>query len=93
MAVETDADRAAYLADFGVTAIYGGSSFTVIYDRPYVDTGDMAGYAPEAMARTADVTSAGVEVGEAITIDGTAFTVRRIEPDGTGMTVLGLEAA
>lgn len=90
--VESAADRAALLADFGVSAVSGASSLTVLYFAPYADAGEMAGYKPSALARTADVSSAGISFGSEIMIDGAEFAVRGLEPDGLGMTTLVLEA-
>lgn len=93
MPIETDTDRLALLADFGVTASYSGAAFSVIRDTPYMESQGIAGYVPTALARASDVAAAGVAFGGGITIDGVAYTVRGIEPDGTGMTQLILEEA
>jgi len=101
MAVESAADRAVFvdIDDFGVAASYtpsGGVAATVngIFDNEFieVDAGGGIGIAmqqPRFHCRTADVSSAAE--GDAITISGTAYTVRIVQDDGTGMTVFVLE--
>ncbi len=88
MAVETDTERLAMLNDFGVDVVISAVTYKGIYDRPYAAPGDMAGYAPELLMRTSDVTGSAVARGDGITIDGTSFTVREIQRDGTGFTTL-----
>lgn len=101
MAVESATDRAVFvdIDDFGTAATYtpsGGSAATVngIFDNEFieVDAGGGVGVAlnqPRFHCRTADVSSAAE--GDAITISGVAYTVRIVQDDGTGMTVLILE--
>ena len=101
MAVETATDRAALFGinDFGVTATYSRgvttSSVIGIFDNLYV-TVDIAevGYAsaePEFLMQSSQVPSGAVQ-GDTLTIDATAYIVRNIEPDGTGVTRLRLQA-
>lgn len=107
MAVETAADRLSMVSadDFGVTATYApqpsGSSASIegIFDREFelVDfDGDtaVASRGPVFMCRSADVeaTANGGRTGDYLTVSGTAYTIRIIRPDGTGMTELRLEA-
>ena len=102
MAVESAADRAIFfdVDDFGTAATYtpdGGSASTVngIFDNDFieVDAGGGVGVAlqqPRFQCRTADVASAAE--GDAIVISAVNYTVRIVQDDGTGMTVLVLEA-
>lgn len=101
MAVESATDRAVFvdIDDFGTAATYtpsGGLAATVngIFDNEFieVDAGGGVGVAlnqPRFHCRTADVSSAAE--GDAITIGGVSYTVRIVQDDGTGMTVLILE--
>ena len=101
MAVESATDRLIFLntSDFASSGTYvpsGGSASTVkgIFDNGYsaIDMGGQVAVAsvePQFMCRTADVSSAAE--GDALTIDSVAYTLRRVEDDGTGMTVLFLE--
>lgn len=100
MSVETAADRAALLADFGVAATYtpaGGDPVpvTVIFDAAYLRAGsandDMVGVSesmPEAIGRSTDFD--GVAQDDTLTLVGIDYIIREIEPDGTGMTILRL---
>lgn len=91
MAVETDVDRAAMLADFGVTATKGTDTFTVIFENAYADADGIAGRQPVALALDSDISTYSVAVGDTISIGGNNYTVRDPQPDGTGMTELYLE--
>ncbi len=91
MPVETDADRTDLLADFGVTATYGASTFTVIIETEYVEAEGVAGYKPVLIARTKDTDAASVVIGGTITVNSVNYTVQVIQADGTGFTRLILE--
>lgn len=95
MAVETADDRSFLLADFGVTATWSGGSFIGIFDNDYVDAevGGSVSFAvsqPRFTCRTADLT--GMTEDTALTIEGISYVVRVFMNDGTGMSVLVLEA-
>lgn len=104
MAVESAADRAVFVNtdDFGVASSYtlaaGGSASTIngIFDNQYaeieveVDIG-VASTGPAFTCRTADLPT-GYGPGDSIVISGTTYKVRVVKSDGTGMTVLKLEA-
>ena len=101
MAVESADDRAIFFGvdDFGVAATYnlqGGGSSTVngIFDNDFieVDAGGGIGVAmqqPRFQCRTADISTAAE--GDTIVISAVTYTVRIVQDDGTGMTVLVLE--
>ena len=99
MAVETDTERTALLADFGVSATYtpdGGSPspITVIFDKPYVGV-DAAGEVvvestnPTCLCRTSDVSDA--DHAATIEVDSVTYNVVGVQPDGTGFTILELQ--
>lgn len=101
MTVESDADRLAFLADFGVSVSWtpvGGSaaSLTAIFDN---GAGTRSQYAEDiaAQSNAASLTvresdmPAGAASGDAVSIAGTAYLVRTILPDGTGMAEVQLE--
>ena len=97
MAVESAADRLALLDsdEYGVAATYSGSTVYGIFDNDYFDGIADAGVPvesaqPRFLCRTADVSS--VAHDETILISGVTYTIVGIEPDGTGMTNLILEA-
>jgi hypothetical protein len=101
MAVESADDRAIFVGidDFGVAATYtpsGGAAVTVngIFDNDFieVETGAGVGVAlqqPRFQCRTADVSTAAE--GDALVINAVNYTIRIVQDDGTGMTVLVLE--
>ncbi len=101
MAVETASELAVFFEtdDFGVAATYtkqGGSPATVngIFDNEFfeVETGGEVAVAmeqPRFACRTSDVSTA--SEGDSITINSIAYTVRVVQSDGTGVTVLVLE--
>jgi len=104
MAVESDTDRAAFFDtdEFGVAAsvtIDGGGAETVngVFDNEYVGVLDGEASTPVESTRpvftvaTDDVT--GIGHGDSVVISGTTYTVRGVEPDGTGVTRLVMEAA
>jgi len=84
-------DHTAFLSenDFAVSATVGGSSVSVIFDHSYVNEHGVSGEQPRVLCDDGDVSS--VSVGDALTVNSTAYAVRAIEPDGTGMTILILE--
>lgn len=99
MAVETNDDRTALLADFGVSATYtptGGSASTItgIFDNDVqeVDAGGTATFAveiPRFLCRTLDTSTAAE--GDSIVIDAVTYSVLSVFRDGQGMTELRLE--
>ena len=101
MAVESADDRAIFVGidEFGVAATYtpsGGAAVTVngIFDNDFieVETGAGVGVAlqqPRFQCRTADVSTAAE--GDALVINAVNYTIRIVQDDGTGMTVLVLE--
>ena len=100
MAVETATELAIFFDSdyFGVTASYtpsGGSASNVngIFDNEFFEAGvgevGVAFQQPRFLCRTSDVSSAAE--GDAITINSVAYTIRVVQPDGTGTTTLVLE--
>lgn len=102
MTVESAADRATMLADFGdvVTWTVGAtpSTLTAIFERPTVDGQmaeiDMINRDATLKCCEADVPD-GADEGDAIAIAGEpqAFTVKVLRPDGQGMVVVDLKKA
>lgn len=104
MPVESDSDRAVFLSanEFGDNAIYtkaGGApaSLTGVFDAPHIDVAmwdaPSSERRPTFLCRTSDIPAgaAGGGAGDALLVDGTAYNVVDLEPDGQGMTrvVLG----
>ena len=77
----------AIIAVGGITLTNGG-----IFDAQYVSALDMDTVGPAIKAYTADVTHAAYSM--AVVLNGTeAYKVAKIEPEGTGYTVLRLHKA
>ena len=97
MPVESAADRLSFLDvdEFGVSATYDGATAIIgIFDNDFLQVlGGEIGVessGPQFLCRTADVSS--VVHGKTLLIGSTTYTVKGVEPDGTGMTTLMLQA-
>lgn len=89
MSWETASDRLAILtACGGTTATIGEGSAVGVLESDYAEVQGIESRNPIFTCRTADVAS--VVHGTAITIDGTSYTVRSRQDDGTGITALVL---
>lgn len=81
-----------YFADFGIIATVGGVACTAIFDNAYAQSlGFTAGTAPVLLVAASAVPT--VAPGDAVEVPAGRYTVAGIEPDGTGITLLRLEAA
>lgn len=94
MAIESAADRLAYLETFGESGTYtpsGGvpKSIQVLNDIVYIEALDVESNLPIAVARTADLNGT-IQTGELVVAAGT-FTILNHEPDGTGMSIITLK--
>lgn len=88
-------DLTLFFADFGVTATPSvGAPITVIFDQAYIASlgGAVSATGPVAKACGADV-AAFVPNSTTMAIGGVTYTVRDIQPDGTGLSDIVLEAA
>ena len=83
------------LIDFGVEVTRPNKgAFTAIFDRQYAGVGEGAAvesYSPALTCRSVDAET--LAHGDELTVDGDDFVVRSLQPDGTGVTVVILEAA
>lgn len=86
-------DLTLFFGDFAVTATLQAVAVTsgVIRDAAYIEalTGVVEGRAPVALGIAAEMPA--VAQGQALVAGGTAYTVRGVEPDGTGLVLLRLE--
>ena len=101
MAIETDADLAELFStdEHGTAGTFtpdGGSASTVngifgnvYFDIPAGETG-IEGKQSSFMCRSSDITDAAH--GDSLVVSGTTYTVRGVQPDGTGVTTLILES-
>lgn len=93
--IETDADRLEFLDadEFAAAATFDGSTITGIFQSGFAG----AEYGAEVLVdsiepifTTRSIDVSGAVQGDTITIGGTVYTIRGIEPDGEGMTRLRL---
>lgn len=101
MAVENDSDREVFFAinDFGVTAKYTrANSFQTeikgIFENEFIDVESIGNVGvalvqPLFFCQTKDVSQAAE--GDKLTVNNAEYTIRVVQPDGTGMTTLVLE--
>jgi len=89
--IETDADRLAFLSILGQTVTVNGNPISAIFDAEYISPLNVASTNPVLTCRSIDVAS--VVRGNASVVGAVNYTVRGIEPDGTGITLLILERA
>ena len=80
-------------AAFGRAATWNSTTVNGIFDNGFlpVDAGGEIRFetlTPQFICRTADV--AGATHGQSVTIDGVAYLITGIHPDGTGFTTLML---
>jgi hypothetical protein len=91
--VESAADRAAFVADFGEPVSIGGQSRMAIVDMEYFDTGlGMAGQETFNPFVTLPIESLppGTVEGTAIIARAANYTAQNIRPDGTGFVTIDL---
>lgn len=79
----------AYFTDFAVPVTVAGVQTTGIFDKTYQESfGIVAGNNPVLVIKTSDVSP---QEGDAVNVNGVAYTIAGVEPDGTGITLLQLE--
>lgn len=88
-------NTAAFLADFAVSCTLAGATVQAIFDNGYaagaVGVIGVASSQPSLTLATASVPAN--PVGSAVVVSGASYLVAAHEPDGTGMSLLLLEAA
>lgn len=85
-------DLAPYFADFAATSCaIGGVAVDAIFANRPAETLYASGTAPALTAKSADVST--VARGDPAVVNGLAYTVAKIEHDGTGLARLTLERA
>jgi len=95
MAMTEDLTAFLSTSEFAVDVVIGATTYQGILDKDFiaVTAGEASVESVGPAVHMRDVDVSGVAHGTSITVGGTAYTVRGIEPDGTGMTTLILEAA
>ncbi len=88
--IEASINTACIGALANVTAtLASGAQVAGIFSKPSAVQMGLMSTSPDLVCKTSDVTS--VANGQTISINSTAYTVRAIEPDYTGMTRITLE--
>lgn len=82
-------DLSVFFADFAVVCTLGSSSFNGILESPHVQALDIGGAQPVLHTKYSSVSAA--TNGTAMTVGGTSYIVRSVQPDGTGMAMVSLE--
>ena len=95
MPVESAADRLSMLVDWDTGLYNGSTTISGIFDNEYIGVSaggdiDVESASPAFTCQTSDVPSA--DHGDTLVVNSVTYTVRGVQPDGTGMTVLVLEA-
>lgn len=91
-ALEARLNAAAIAQLSNAVATIGAASVSGVFDSAYGESlnGMVAGFVPAFTCASADV--AGVAKNTAVSVNGVSYLVEEINPDGTGITVLKLEA-
>jgi len=71
------------------TVTWQGNTITAVFRDFYIDAQGMESSIPSLIV--ADSVVSGIAHGDQVTVDGTGYTVRGIEPNGYGKTVIILE--
>lgn len=81
-------DPSAYLTEFGVAAVFGAYSATVLLDRPDREFFNGEAQSADYQIEFATADLPGLQYGSAITVGGTAYTVIKVLAldDGTFST-------
>ncbi len=77
------------LDDFAELVTVAGVTFAAVFDAAHVVGLEVASVRPMLTCREADVT--GAAIGSPAIVRGVAYTVREIQPDGTGVVSLMIE--
>lgn len=88
-----DEDLSLFLSSDGFATtgtLKNGDTITGIFDSAYLDSLSVDSSSPVFLCASGDIL--GLGRGDEIEIDGIMYCVARLEPDGTGMTNIVLEA-
>ena len=88
--LDDDLDAFINPLEFAVTATIAGIQVDGIFESPYIDTQEVAGFSPTITCQTVDVEN--VVEDDTVIIDSVNYRVSGIQADGTGITILTLEA-
>lgn len=89
MTVESDDDRLALLADFGVDVEIGGKVITGILDNLWEDANGVSVNVPVLTVRTKDITD--FSRGQVTIVNNVRYTSEEYRNDGLGITNIILQ--
>lgn len=90
--IESDSDRLSILTALGAVPVSSSAGvFHAVFEREFAEELGVEGKRPILTCRSSDVTRCQIKKGSRVDIEAQSFAVRRIEPDGSGMSVLILE--
>jgi hypothetical protein len=75
--------------DFGTAVTLDGSPVNAIFDREYLEDGQVSGRVPMLKGREADFSGA-TEGTSTVVINAVTYVVEVIQPDGTGWVEVAL---
>ena len=83
-----------FFTDFAQTATVGGVEVMVIFDAAYeaANVGSMVMASTQPAITLATVKVPASAVGQTVVVAGKSYTIAAHEPDGTGISVLYIEA-
>ena len=76
--------------EHGTTALYNAANVIGIFEDRYVEVSGVESVKPTFTCSAAEVT--GIAHGSTITINALVYTVKGVQPDGTGVVLLVLQA-
>lgn len=72
-------------------AVIGGNNVQGAFSKEYVETTQIQGHRPIFRCMVADLGAAGLN--STLVYDGTTYTIKVLQPDGTGWTAMILQEA
>lgn len=80
-----------FFNDFTTTVMIDGIEIDVIFSNEFVDAEGIATTAPHLYIETSEVEDLELERKDEVLINESAYSIKSIENDGTGMSVVFLE--
>lgn len=91
MLFDSDYDVVFNTSEFAVNATVNGQATKVIFDNAYAEMLGISGQSPFVLIKSNAVP--GMARNQAVVINSVNYTIKTIEPDGTGLTRLELVKA
>lgn len=81
-------DTSIFFNEFGSDVVLGSNAFKAIFDKAYLEQIGIDCTGPVLMAVESDFV--GTAEGDALTVDGVAYEISKLRPDGTGFVLVDL---